>query len=185
MDTSSIFGIVKGILGVLIPPLQKKYFNQPKLYLSFKYHSGVRRNIGISLKNDRSLPVNRPNTIFFYEIKWDYELSIRNNTECPAYNLRIVLPRSLQIEPRVDSLKPLLGNSVDVYRIQFSETYECTPAEGDIVFKDKYKPLNQLKIILAYTNSKDTKFYTIFRHNRPLENRHSFQRNINDEFGAK
>ena len=75
---------LRGFFGALIPPIKKKYFDQPKVYLVFNFNNASQRPQGLSSKNDSLQAIAVPHVIYDYELRWEYDLLLRNNSEHTA-----------------------------------------------------------------------------------------------------
>jgi hypothetical protein len=118
---------IKTIVGAVYPPLKKKYFDQPKIYFIFKYENSMKAPRGLSPVNDTSKPIDIMSAIYLNDLSWNYKLTLRNNSEYPAYNIRLIQPQTGQgfrLAEKIDALKPILPNAEIEYKSKFYEFYE-------------------------------------------------------------
>lgn len=180
-----IGAIITGIRtlgGAIIPPLKKKYFDQPKVYILLDGHGKAGRFPGPqSPKNDFTKPIDFIKEIRFDKLRWNYNLIFRNNSEHVAYNLKLISPEQSEyfiLEKKIDSLKPLIQNSELLHKIRFEKEVEGTGFETDKASNNIPDFLMTNKFILEYTNVKQTKFYTIFDWNKELNLRNQFVKKL-------
>ena len=178
LNGNILIGIGKSILGAIYPPV-KKYFDQPKVYLVLNFDNSSQRPTGLSSKNDSSAPILVTHAIYDYELRWEFFLILRNNSEFPAYNFKLIEPApsiNFQVYPKLDSLKPLNINEEIQYTVKFYETFTGTGSEVANVMKRG--PLLLDKFILEYTNIKGVKFYTTYQHSKDELSRNEFVRKL-------
>ena len=156
---------LRTLAGAIIPPLKKKYFDQPKIYILFNGNGAARLPGLPSSKNDFSKPLKIFTEIRVDKLVWRYNLIFRNNSEHVAYNLNLINPEQnpgFMLEKKIDKLLPLLQNSELVHRAIFETEIEGTGEETHEASKSHPDLLMNNKLILEYTNVKGTKFYTVF-----------------------
>ena len=194
ISESAIVGVannvVRIIAGVISPRLSKKYFDQPKIYLSVSEGTPSKRNLGISVNNEIKKEIidgreqeyyDGNNALRFFEIGWKYKLTLHNNSEHPAYHLRLIVPSSQNectITPEINYLKPLQQNTSDSFVISFTSIIEATGAQSVEILNNGSEHFKKSKVILEYTNVKGRKFYTLFDYNKAEEERNSFHRKM-------
>ncbi|MES2132673.1 MAG: hypothetical protein V4506_10000 [Bacteroidota bacterium] len=167
----------KTFIGALIPPIKKKYFDQPRIYFVLKFDSSGQRSKGISSRNDLTSPTFVTEVIYNFELTWDYQISFRNNSEYTAYNLKLIKPvfdKSFKIIPNIDSFKPLSPNNEINAIARFSLSYEGTGTTSEIILKNKPAILTSGEFIVEYTNANGTKFITKYNNKLDEDKRHQF-----------
>jgi hypothetical protein len=173
---------IRTIGGALIPPIKKKYLDQPKVYVILDGHVKAGRFSGPqSFKNDFSKPINFLDEIRFHKLQWNYNLIFRNNSEHVAYNLKLINPNPSNLfilDKKIDSLRPLIQNSEISQRIKIEKTVEGTGAETYNASNELPDFLSLNKFILEYTNVKQTKFYTIFDWTKQEDLRNKFVKKL-------
>ena len=175
---SAIFTGLKTFLGVLIPPIKKKYFDQPKIYLVFNLQSASQTPKGLSSKNDLTAPIFVTEAVYNFDLTWDYQISLRNNSEYTAYNLKLTAPpfdTSFKLVQAIDSLKPLSPNNEITTLVRFYLFYEGTGATSNILLQNKPEKLASGEFILEYTNAGGTKFLTKYDNRLEEDKRHDFK----------
>lgn len=152
------------LIGVVIPPIQK-YYNQPLLYFVMTWNSTSKAPSLASRKNDSSKITEAHEAIWVSSMEWKYTITIRNNSEYPSYNLKILQPATnsrIVIDPPLDDLKPLLANSEVSIDITIWVRVEGNAQEIDDLMDNRPEQFQNEKLVLEYTNAKQTKFYTVF-----------------------
>lgn len=178
-----IITVVRTIAGAVYPPLKKKYFDQPKIYINFQYQSSS-KSPKISPKNDTSQPINMMDAIWINELRWRYKLILLNNSEHPAYNIRLLEPDQehyFVLDPKIDRLKPLLSNNEASYNAIFNDIFEGTGYEANAIIETHPHFLVNKRYVLEYTNVKGTKFYTVFDGSKEESKRNEFLRKYKAE----
>ena len=168
---------LRTIAGAIIPPLKKKYFDQPKVYIIIKGNGASRYPVLTSPNNDFSKPISRFTEIRFDKLIWRYNLILRNNSEHVAYNLSLLHPEqnlSFMFEKKLDRLLPIIPNTELINVIIFEKHVEGTGQETHELSKKHPDILMNNKFILEYTNVKGTKFYTVFDESKNEVERNQF-----------
>ena len=163
--TSFILSSFKTVIGIIIPPLKKKYFDQPNLYLSFYFDNSSQSPRGLSSKNSTQSPTLITEAIYNYKIKWEYKFVIRNNSEYPAYNIVLIEPNfdnNFYFYPTIDLAIPILPNQAIEYKAIFFQHFEGNGKDANLIIQGLPDKLKTGKFVLEYTNVKGTKFYTIY-----------------------
>lgn len=154
---------IRTIFGIVYPPLKKKYFDQPKIYIRL---TGDGASFRPELANEDYYqhPENMLNRLQIVYATWKRNLIFFNHSEHVAYNLKILTELSKEhflIEPPVDSHKPLLQNSETSYTLKITDSFTRREreAQGSYPVPDY---VTNLTLLLEYTNINGTKFYTRF-----------------------
>lgn len=174
-----IINCLKIIVGAIYPPLKKKYFDQPKIYIRLIGTGSSTRPefLNEDLFQNPGNMFNRPQIVY---ASWDRKLIFLNNSEHTAYNLNLLTSLkkpNFTIVPEIDSFKPLLLNTEISYALKFNDTFERRERDE----KSDYpapKEINNLKLTLEYTNVKGTKFFTTFVNSLEEQNKNKFLKKI-------
>ncbi|MEO6136469.1 MAG: hypothetical protein ABIP35_15020 [Ginsengibacter sp.] len=170
---------LKTIVGAIYPPLKRKFFDQPKIYIRLigTGYTFIPQSANVDLYQH---PENMLNRLQVVDAKWQRQLTLLNNSEHVAFTLKFVTQldqKYFSIEPDVDNFKPLLTNSEIAYSLIFSDTFERREREASVDHPVP-KHITDFKLILEYTNVKGTKFFTVFDNSLPEEYRNKFSRKI-------
>lgn len=176
---SLVINLLKTIVGAIYPPVKKKFFDQPKIYIRL---TGAGSSFRPEFANVDLCqhPENMLNRLQIVYATWQRQLTFLNNCEHVAYNIKLVTQldkRYFSIEPDIDNLKPLLINSEIAYSLKLSDTFERREREA----KSDYPAPAQiayLKLTLEYTNVKGTKFYTSFDNSLDEQHKNKFIRKL-------
>ena len=178
----SIFSGIKSLGELLIKALAKKYLDQPHLYIILnKTGGGGKSHMGFSDKNeiiDGVLPVT-PSTIQISKITTAFKMTLRNNSEYSAYNIRLLQPEvtgGFTIKPKIDPFKSIIVNGFEEYTIFIEWIYEGTGMDAYNLYERGSDFFTKNKIVLEYTNVKKTKFFTEFDINKIEAERNTFHR---------
>lgn len=174
-----IINSLKTIIGVIYPPLKKKFFDQPKIYIRV---TGIGRTfrpefLDIDLYKN---PENMLNRLQIVYSTWQRQLNFLNHSEHAAYNIKLatqVDKEYFTIEPDIDSFKPLLTNSDISYSLKVSDTFQRREREARSEYPEP-KHITELKLTLEYTNVKGTKFYTEFDNSLDEQHKNKFFKKI-------
>lgn len=174
---SLIINGFKTIIGAIYPPLKKKFFDQPKLYIRVtgSGYSFRPEFAKVDLYQHPDEMLNRMQIVY---ATWRRQLTILNNSEHASYNIKLLTQldqKYFLLEPEIDNLKPLLSNSELSYSLKISDTFERREREAQSDYPAP-KHITNLKLILEYTNVKGTKFFTAFDNTLPEEERNKFYR---------
>lgn len=151
------------VVGMVIPPIQK-YFNQPKLYFKMQWNSTF-KGAGLLSRKNENKPLQRDEAVWVSPIEWNYTITIRNNSEYAAYNLKLLQPATnsnVIITPPLDDLKPILSHGEISYDITLRVRAEGKSKELEEKMNARPEEFEEKQLVLEYTNSKNVKYYTIF-----------------------
>lgn len=177
---SLVINGLKTIVGAIYPPLKKKFFDQPKIYIRLTGTGSTFRSEFANI-NSYQHQENMLNRLQIVDATWQRKLTFFNNSEHVAYDLRMITlldKKNFSIEPDIDNLKPLSKDSDITYSLKFSDTFERRERETQSDYPAPTQITN-LKLILEYTNMKGTKFYTIFDNFLDEQNKNKFVKRIN------
>ncbi len=179
--TGAIITGIRTIVGAVFPPIKKKYFDQPKIYLQFAYDGASKRNLGLSPLNDASQPIDIMSAIYHHDLIWDYKLTLRNNSEHTAYNIQLLEPlqdHAFRLQPKIELLKPIQPNGELIYEAKFSAFHAGPGLEANNLIAIHPDLLRNRKFILQYTNVKGTKFYTLFDGKKDEQDSNAFSKKL-------
>jgi hypothetical protein len=160
-------------IGFILKPvvsLQRYFFNRPRIDIDIVSNPGdVRgqRNNGASNQNGkRSLHVME--VIYDFTFYWNYIIRIKNNSTKSAYNL-IIEQLTLGEDDFLETPDPLLAlRENEATELQYKIIHKASMnGDGASRFLGSFPThINQIVLILSYTNEARTKFYTKFTFNR-------------------
>ncbi|HRO45575.1 hypothetical protein [Agriterribacter sp.] len=163
---------LKTTLPLILKQLCEKFWNQPKIFISFDRGSQSAFNL------DENTFVSFEKH-FKHELTWTYTMHFRNNSKYDAYNIKLLFPnidQNFELDKKIDHLEPIKSND----RLTFKATFKTKfKGSGMMIDQEIQKPapyLRKKKFILEYTNVSKTKFYTIYEHSAPEDLKNKFQR---------
>ena len=189
MSISAILSELKIIAGAIYPPIRKKFFDQPKLYVALrKLGAGNKTNLGLSTNNEQKEEIINGKSIKyidgnaalrFYQIERIFQLTLYNNSEHSAYKIKLLRPdlsHDCQIQPAINYLRPLKINDNDSFTLTFTNIHEATGNQSVEIFNTSFDYFHKNKVVVEYCNLKGTKFYTSFDFSKNEEERNSFHK---------
>jgi hypothetical protein len=150
---------------------KKTILSQPKLAISLvnggrgRFRANDVMYHPFELGPDRVITFDQQKLLAFdWDLTWNFTLKITNQTEHPAYNVRIIdFPHEEQfvkmhLTPSIDTTTPFKPHEVESFEVVCQLNYRATAEEADIIIKNY--PFKALRI--EYTNTAGEKFSTIF-----------------------
>jgi len=162
-----IIAIIVTVCLFAIPYLWNKYIARPENTIELKFTGGSKRTRAISLRNKKGASMYADEIIRVYDLKWDFELIIRNNSDVDSFYT------SIDVLPEVDGeinilneneLNTIEGKSELVLKCNYQKQIESTQPNSPNM-RSLPDEFNSLKILLSYKNRYQTKFYTLFDNN--------------------
>lgn len=169
-----LLGLVVAVGVVLIPFIRKVYFCGPELTLELIPNGGSSGNRGLGSGNDKSKGyIDANSAIYRFEVTWNLNLRVTNNSELTAYYPVMIFPRGNNFTSleKLESNVPFLPLATKTLQAKFVIHEECsgqkrTTPDG---IPDAIK---NMVIIMHYKNSERRSFYTIFSENESPKNRY-------------
>ena len=168
---------LKTIVKAIYPPLKKRFYDQPKIYIRLSGNGNSFRSEKVDLYQNPENALNRLEIVYAGCRK---QLTFLNNSEHTAYKLKLLTQldkNHFTVEPEIDNFKPLLTNSEITYSVKFSYTFERKEREAQSEYPEP-EDITKLKLTLEYTNVKETKFYTTFDNLLDEEHKNTFVKKI-------
>lgn len=121
-----IISILVVIIASSTPYLRKKYFLRPKNVINLKFSGGRKRSQGLSPANEGN-SVYIASAIHIYDLTWDFEIKIRNDSEVDSYSneLEVLtqLPGDLNII-NLESLNNIASKNEVILKASYSKRIE-------------------------------------------------------------
>ncbi len=169
METISVIigisGLIIAVGLALTPYIKRVYFIGPELTVELVPKGGSSGNRGLSRKNDTSKGyVDGDKAIYVFEVTWNVNLKITNNSNITAYypNIKFLNQQlSFSTLEQIDKNKPIQGNEQIVLKGTYSMFEECEGKNRTEIngIPDNFK---DLKILVEYKNPSKKTFYTMF-----------------------
>ena len=159
-----IITIVVTVGLVAFPFLWKKYTARPENTIEILFTGGSKRTRGLSPRNKSDASMYANEIIHFYDLKWDFDLTIRNNSDVDSFYTTIEIRPELDGKINIlnkNELNTIESKSELVLKCNYQKQIESTPPNSPNMHSlpDEF---DSLKILLSYKNRYRTKFYTLF-----------------------
>lgn len=158
--------ITRPIMAKLIA-LQSFFFARPRLDVDLVNNPESlfgQKSLGPSLHQEHPEPIPVSYVIYDFEFYWNFKLRIRNNSSKTAYNIRIekIYKTSNDYLQKIDDILSLKESDI----IELDYKLRLVSSKNGQEAKDflNHFPghLEQLEILISYTNESRKKFYTRF-----------------------
>lgn len=163
-ETIAISSIFVTISLVAIPFIWKKYTDRPENTIEIKFNGGSKRTQGLSRKNKSGASAYAQELVHVYNLKWDFDVIIRNNSDVDSYYTKIEILSELDGKINLlneEDLNTLKKQSELTLKCNYQKQIETTPHNSPDM-RNFPEEFNTLKILLFYNNSYRTKFFTLF-----------------------
>lgn len=158
--------IARPIIGKLIA-LQSFFFSRPRIDLDLRNNPESlygQKSLGISHSQNHPEPIPIPYAVYDFEFYWNYKLRIKNNSSKTAYNIKIesIYKTHQDYLDKIDELASLKeGELIELdYKIRHRASKNGQEAKEFLTHFPGH--LNQIEIIVSYTNESRKKYYTKF-----------------------
>jgi hypothetical protein len=159
--------ITRPIISKLIA-LQSFFFARPRLdvdLINNPESSFGQRSLGPSLHQEHQEPIPISLVIYDFEFHWNFKLRIRNNSSKTAYNIRIekIYKQPNDYLQRIDDILSLRESELIEldYKLRFVSSKNGQQAKEFLHHFPGH--LDELEVLVSYTNEGRKKFYTRFR----------------------
>ncbi len=164
-DYEPIIAIIVASVG-LISSLLSRLFVRPKLVLHKQKNNWGRSPKGYTANNPQIIRVGIDNPEQYWELDWNYQLEIRNNSSETAYYIEIDynnLPPKTYVKGQIGKIEPLTPNEKRLFEIKLIQNITGTHIEADNYLKTNADILTEKLIIkLKYKDESGTSYYTIY-----------------------
>lgn len=162
----STSSILKPILSKLIA-LQSFFLARPRIDVNLNNSpdgSYGQRNLGSFFNQEESEPIQYNMVKYDFEFHWNYIITIKNNSSKTAYNIRIenIYRKPSDYIEKMDEITSLKeGESIELqYKLRHREVLTGAQAK---IFRVAFPPhVQEIEIVVSYTNEARIKFYTRF-----------------------
>lgn len=139
---------------------------RPRLMLHRKKNNWGRSPRGYTVNNPAIITVGVDNPEQYWELDWNYELEIRNNSSQTAYNIEVEyqnLPPKTFINGEIGKIEPLISLEKRIFKIKLVQNITGTHIDADRYLEHNADTLTQNLIIkLKYTDESGMTYYTIY-----------------------
>ena len=165
-----VSGITRPIISKLIA-LQSFFFARPRLDIDLRNNQESlygQKSLGPSSRQEHSEPIAVPYVKYDFEFFWNYKLRIKNNSSKTAYNIRIEKIDRTDIDylEKLDDIANLKeGELIELdYKIRYRSSKNGQEAKEFLNHFPGH--LEQMEIVVSYTNESRKKYYTRFIANK-------------------
>jgi hypothetical protein len=162
-----IIGIILAIIIALIPFLWKKYISRPEVTIEIMKIGGSSSLRGLSHKNkvNEEGYIDRNNAINIFELTWQFNIRITNNSELTAFypelNFNPNGPKFILLD-KLNKLQPIKTTESIEISVEYRKYEEKTGEERTIPGNEMPIEFTDLGLLLTYQNSYKTVFYTLY-----------------------
>ena len=164
-DYEPIIAIIIASVG-LISSLLSRLFVRPKLVLHKQKNNWGRSPKGYTANNPQIIRVGIDNPEQYWELDWNYQLEIRNNSSETAYYIEIDynnLPPKTYVKGQIGKIEPLTPHEKRIFEIKLIQNITGTHIEADNYLKTNADILTEKLIIkLKYKDESGFSYYTIY-----------------------
>lgn len=155
--------IIATIIGLVSGLISKSYI-RPKLILHKEKTYWGKSPKGYTSNNPPIIMVGIDRQEMYWELNWNYELEIRNNSSSTAYYVKIEyknLPPKTYVDGEIGKIEPITPHEKRIFNIRIVQNIT-----GDNIEAGRYLELNadiltkSLSINLKYTDESGTTFKT-------------------------
>ncbi len=177
MSIGDIAGILGVALAVVVPIfvyLWNRYFRRPALTIEMTLNHSGSKPIAVSPRNKAFIDgdIDGMNALRIYEMDWNINMIIRNNSEYTAYYPKLHFMQDRPTFQRIDplnELKPITNTDEVVLNGKYVKREEVHP-------NHRTEPVgfppdcNEMEILLQYQNGSKVTFYTLYKHSDKTNN---------------
>ena len=164
-DFEPIITIIVAIVG-LISSLLSRLFVRPKLVLHKQNNNWGRSPKGYTVNNPQIIRVGIDNPEQYWELDWNYQLEIRNNSSETAYYIEINyinLPPKTYVKGQIGKIEPLTPHEKRIFEIKLIQNITGTHIEADNYLEINADILTEKLIIkIKYKDESGTSYYTFY-----------------------
>lgn len=144
----------------------KETQNRPKIVFHHIQDFYSRSPEGYSPKNRQTVQYGFDNLIQFWELKWSYDLEIRNNSSITAYEIQIEyenIPPLTKIKGEIGKIQPIKTDDIIRFNFNIVKSMEGTHIEADKILEEAPSDfMKEMNIIAIYKDEQGRKFKTYY-----------------------
>ena|SRR5690554_161708 len=139
---------------------------RPKIVFHHKQDYYSRSPNGYSSKNKPVIQYGVDDIIQYWELKWSYDLEIRNNSSANAYEIEINyenIPPLTSINGEIGKIQPINNSDIINFNFKIIKSFEGTHKEADKILKEAPKDfMKEMNIMANYKDELGKKYKTIY-----------------------
>jgi hypothetical protein len=167
----ALAALILGIVSFAFPKIYRHFYKRPKLVIEIEPNKGIthfQKHIRYSSKNPEGIPVNTPEGISIYEFEWKFDLTVRNNSEVNAFNIKMCQRKKsnyLTFKKNINPNKALKAHELETIPFIFSKVVESKHKDRKSHFTKTPSEFKNLMLLLEYENEFGQKFYSRYYFN--------------------
>lgn len=154
-------------VGVLILSILAKFTIRPRIVLHHNQTSLGRSPRGYTKNNPPIIMVGIDNPEQYWELYWNYNLELRNNSSITAYNVEIKyinLPDKTFIEGEIGKIEPIQSHELRNFEIKIIQNVTGTYIDAAKYMNENANKLTEkFTIELKYSDESGFKFRTQYK----------------------
>lgn len=161
-----VTAIIRPIANKLVA-LQSFFFARPRIDIDLVNNPESlygQKSLGLSHRQDHPEPIPIPYTVYDFEFFWNYKLRIKNNSSKTAYNIKIekIVKGQNDYLQKMDEIASLKEG--ELIELDYNLRHRASKNGGQANQFLNHFPghLEQLEILVSYTNESRKVFYTKF-----------------------
>jgi len=149
----------------IINETEKKSPKRPIIELELVPTGKGKKSRGISEKNSKNEAIMVTEVIRHFELHWDFQLIIRNNSSTTAYGISLDwVNGEFDYLEKLNSMKPLLANEELILNCNVYQPFEGIGRDSKRMLTDKYPDkIKELFIKVNYKDEERNEFTSIFK----------------------
>jgi len=160
-----LIAIIVASIG-LISSFLSRLFVRPKLVLHKQKNHWGRSPKGYTANNPQIIRVGLDHPEQYWELDWNYELEIRNNSSETAYYIEVEyknLPPKTYIKGQIGKIEPLTPHEKRIFEIKLIQNVAGNHLDADEYLKNNVDIMTSKLIIkLKYKDEIGVTYYTIY-----------------------
>jgi hypothetical protein len=168
----SILIFLAAIVSQILPRYEQYYKHRPNLVVELSSSKGIhsiQTPVGLSAKNKKPvIQAGDPNIWRVYEMEWNFDLVLRNNSEYNAYNVKLLQHKSrpqIQFRENINFNKALRSQEEIILPFTIHKIVECQDKDRERIFNGRPDFFDDLMIVFDYKNPKGKKFQSRYYFN--------------------
>ncbi|MGE6353962.1 hypothetical protein ACQKCJ_08790 [Flavobacterium sp. NPDC079362] len=162
-EIEPLIGIIT-LCGSSIISLLMRFVKRPKMQLyHVKTHYG-RWTTGLTKNNPQVIRLGIDKIDQYWDLEWDYNLEIRNNSSFTAYNIVVEynnIPEKTIVKGEIGKIEPVQSHDMREFKIKVTQSVEGNHIEADNYLKQNEGVLTKdFTITLKYTDENGIRFRT-------------------------
>jgi len=158
--------ITRPIISKLIA-LQSFFFARPRVDIDLINNPESlygQKSLGLSHKQDHPEPIPISYAVYDFQFYWNYKIRIKNNSSKTAYNLKVekIFKGHQDYLQKLDDIASLKESEIIELNYILRHSASKNGSQAQQFLNHFPGHLEQIEILLSYTNESRKKFYTKF-----------------------